>query len=265
MRFRGLRPTKWTTRVYSSVRCSHSDMARNLTLRAGTTNAVLLAALLGFAGVEALGPPESGRFIHELLEVLQRRGLSSEAAADHAAGYYEGLLNEGGRVSSMNAIVSGRLGVRKNPARPDTGIRALRLPDRYIIRRDFLYYEARPNLDLADYDDSGLRLVTNSVGLSDREYAVERAPDSRRIAVLGDSVTRGQGAPFGASYEALLEGELNRRPLAPAVQRYEVMNFAVSGYRLTQMLEMASVRAAPYRPDLYIVGLSELSISRKWG
>ena len=32
---------------------------------------------------------------------------------------------------------------------------------------------------------------------------------TRRIAVIGDSVTRGQGAPFGESFEALLEKRLN--------------------------------------------------------
>lgn len=197
----------------------------------------------------------------QLLKTLHKRELNREDADEQTAGYYEGLLSESTRVSSMNHLITGRA----RPARRHAEIHALRQPDKYHIRGDFLYYEAKPNLDVPDYEDQRLRLVTNSFGMADREYSTEKPQGTRRIAILGDSVTRGMGAPFGASYEALLENRLNERHVGGKVRRFEVLNFAVGGYRLTQLLDVAATKAPVFQPDTYLVALSELSISRKWG
>jgi lysophospholipase L1-like esterase len=240
-------------------------MKKDPMLRAGVTTLLMLGVMLAFARAGAVLPESAVRdAASELLDVMQRRELNQEAIADQTAGYYEGLLNESGRVSSMSAILSGRLG-RSSEASAADRILAVRRPDRFLMRDDFLFYEQRPNLDLPDYEEGGPRMVTNSVGLSDVEYSVERRPSTRRVAVLGDSVTRGLGAPFGTSYEALLEEALNRQDMSPEVQGFEVINFAVGGYRLTQVLDAAVVKAAAYRPDLYVVPLTELSLARRWG
>ena len=68
----------------------------------------------------------------------------------------------------------------------------------------------------AGYDGwfAGVPVRINALGFRDsRDYAIEKAPDTFRILVLGDSVTFGHGAMFEATYPYLLEQRL--KALAP--------------------------------------------------
>jgi lysophospholipase L1-like esterase len=123
-----------------------------------------------------------------------------------------------------------------------------------------------PDSDTPDFDDerARYRLKTNSAGLADREYAREKPPGVHRVALLGDSIARGEGAPYLGNYESLLEEKLNEGAAAGG-PRVEILNFAVGGYNITQMLESAFVKATPYDPDVYVVALTELSVYRRWG
>lgn len=193
----------------------------------------------------------------QLVDTLSNRGLNKEAREALTAGYYEGLLNEGSRLSGMNRLVTDNRAptfeIRSQPDRRESG--------------DFLFYELVPNSDVPDYEDgrAKYRLKTNSAGFADREYSLSKPPEVRRIAIMGDSVTRGQGAPFGGTYEALLEERLNEAHSSTTVQGYEILNFAVGSYNLTQQLGMAVERASKYSPDVYVLGLSPLSVYRSWG
>jgi lysophospholipase L1-like esterase len=232
--------------------------------RAAASTAVMLVGVISLRVFERAAfaePTAAAGTLPTILQTLRNTGLNQEDRERQTVGYYEGLLNEGSRVTSVGSLLT-------SPAsRADAAsrrIRALRQPDKYIVTRDFLYYVPRPHLDIADYDDGISRLVTNSVGMADQEYAIVKPAGTRRIAVLGDSVTRGQGAPFGQSFEALLEIALNEKH-ADATRRFEVLNFAVSGYRLTQVLDVALEKASSYSPDVYMLALTELSISGRWG
>ena len=180
-------------------------------------------------------------FVRRAIRMMHDRNRN--ATEQEIAGYYEGLL--AGRPTNL-------LGRARNT-------------EDYRFRGDFLYYEARSHVDVADYpDDPSLRHVTNSHGMPDLEYPIERRPGTRRLALLGDSVTRGQGAPFGESYEALLERHLNELYGAGA-PTYELLNFSSTGYRLTQMVDVALEKVPRFSPDVYVVCLTRLSVSRKWG
>jgi hypothetical protein len=77
------------------------------------------------------------------------------------------------------------------------------------------------------------------------------------------------GAPFGRSFEALLEKRLNEPRLnephsGKVVTPVEILNFAVSGYRLTQMVDVAVTKAAAFHPDVSLIVLTENSGSRRW-
>jgi len=227
-----------------------------------STGLLVLVLAIGMVDVLGFGEPAKLTPAGSFVRIMRDAGLNQEDRQKQTVGYYEGLLNAGARVTSMGSLLTGQL----NPPIPSAtrNIRALRQRDKYDITRDFLYYIPKPNLDVPDYADSRLRLVTNSARMSDREYPVTKPPDTRRIAVIGDSVTRGQGAPFGESFEALLEERLNERASSTG-SRFEVLNFAVSGYRITQFVDVGLERAAPYRPDVYLVCLTHLSISGRWG
>jgi hypothetical protein len=175
------------------------------------------------------------------LRALHERDGNVMAEAD-VAGYYEGLL----------------------AGQPRTLLGRARNEENYRFRGDFLYFEARENVDWPEHDDSG-RHITNSLGISDREYGVTRRPGTRRLAIVGDSIARGQGAPFGQNFESLLEIRLNERHRDAVVEEYELLNFSTTAYRVTQMLDFALERIPPFEPDVYVVCLSRLSVGVAWG
>jgi lysophospholipase L1-like esterase len=107
-------------------------------------------------------------------------------------------------------------------------------------------------------------LRTNSAGLGDKEYPLAKPEHTRRIALLGDSISRGLGAPFDGNYESLLENKLNEAHTTADVAHYEILNFAVSGYHITQLLEVAKTKVTPYQPDVYVLALSDLAVYRRW-
>ena len=216
---------------------------------------LVLVVLLCAKGIQIVGwSPDAGT---ELLDTLSSRNLNKEAREAMTAGYYEGLINESSRVSSMNRLVTGTRRItfedRSQPDRRET--------------HDFRFYELIPNSDIPDYRDGRqrYRLKTNSAGLADREYTLEKPAGVRRIALMGDSITRGQGAPYLGAYESLLEQKLNEAPTGGPATRIEILNFAVGSYNATQMLETAKVMATPYKPDVYVIAMSKLSVYRQWG
>jgi hypothetical protein len=224
--------------------------------RLAAGSAALVAVLTGLA---LLPVPVYSRtddsLTRKLLRTLHKDELNREAREAQTAGYYEGLLNEGSRVSGMNALVTGNERfTAESWARPGRRHRG-----------DFLYWDMPPNLNTRDPENPRYDLVTNSHGMTDKEYALEKPPDTWRVALLGDSITRGHGAPFGTAYEFLLEDRLNEDHFAPRGQRLEILNFAVGGYRITQLVDVAIERVPEFSPDVYVLPLSELSVFRNWG
>jgi lysophospholipase L1-like esterase len=224
--------------------------------RLAAATGALVAVL---AGLSLLPVPVYSRtedtFPKKLLRTLHKDELNREAREAQTAGYYEGLLNEGSRVSGMNAIVTGN-----DRFTPESWMR----PERRH-RGDFLYWDMPPNLTTRDAENPRGEIVTNSHGMTDKEYTIEKPPDTWRVALLGDSITRGHGAPFGTSYEYVLEDRLNADHFTPRGRRLEILNFAVGGYRVTQLVDVAIERVPAFSPDVYVLPLSELSVFRNWG
>lgn len=101
----------------------------------------------------------------------------------------------------------------------------------------------------------GVPVATNADGMRDREHSPIPPPRTKRIAVLGDSITFGWGVRVEESYPARLEALLNeRRPLGPGIS-FEVLNFGVGNYNADDEKEMLARKVWPYEPDLVLVGL----------
>ncbi len=217
-----------------------------------------LIVLLALKGAHAAGwsPASLTVWSDELVSTMSNRGLNKEAREALTAGYYEGLLNEGSRLSTMNRFVldNRRLEFEDNQ-RPESR-----------QTNTFLYYEHIPNHTTPDYQDERFKyfLKTNSAGLADKEYPLVKPAHTRRIAFIGDSITRGLGAPPDANFESLLEHKLNEAQTSSEISQYEILNFAVSGYHITQQLESARVKAAPFKPDVYVFALTDLAVYRRW-
>ncbi|HUE86418.1 MAG TPA: SGNH/GDSL hydrolase family protein [Vicinamibacterales bacterium] len=221
-----------------------SDRDRKLRLSAITTLVACgLLVVIGRSEPKASYLDPGLAFYQRMIRMAHDRNLNKNATDADIAGYYEGLL-AGKPVNLLG--------------------RSLESAE-YRFRGDFLYYEARPHLDIADYDDATLRHVTNSHGMPDVEYSQARLPRTRRLALIGDSITRGQGAPFGANFEALLERHLNELYRGEDVDQFELLNFSNTGYRVTQLVDLALEKVPAFKPDVYVLCLTQLAVNRKWG
>ncbi|MFC1783880.1 SGNH/GDSL hydrolase family protein [Planctomycetota bacterium] len=109
-----------------------------------------------------------------------------------------------------------------------------------------LIYEFKPNLDT--YHRMA-RLQTNSYGLRDKQYTIQKPPRTFRVAVLGDSFTMPSGVDINDAFHTLLEERLNAES---ADISYEFINFAIGGYDPEQYLASLKYKALDYEPDLVL-------------
>ncbi len=93
--------------------------------------------------------------------------------------------------------------------------------------------------------------ATNSRGLRDHEYDLAKPANTFRIAVVGDSFTLPSGVAIEDAFHTRLEERLNRES---AGDRYEVLNFAVSGYNLRQYVGVVENKCSLYDPALILIG-----------
>jgi lysophospholipase L1-like esterase len=124
----------------------------------------------------------------------------------------------------------------------------------YMLSDDpILKYVYRPGSRATDvpFDEDHRDFAINSSGFRDYEFQTEKPPGTKRIVVLGDSTSAGNGIQDVTQvYAKVLERMLNES----GDGRYEVYNLAVGGYHTYQEAEMLRVRGLQYHPDLVLVG-----------
>ncbi len=133
------------------------------------------------------------------------------------------------------------------------------LPD-VIYDDSFRIRHFRPNLRGLRDSQQPQGLTTNSFGFLGPERSLKKVPETRRVAVVGDSISQGWGADQNHSYVSVLETLMNRN----APPRFEVLNFSARGYVMTQMLDVATEDVPRFEPDVCILALTELAVSRNW-
>jgi len=122
----------------------------------------------------------------------------------------------------------------------------------------FLVYRGRPNLHLENTVLGPTQ--TNSYGFFDYEHTLQKPPGVHRIAIFGDSITRGLWLHRKDRFSTLLQQKLNSQDGG----HFEVLNFAVTGYRLTQTFDSAIEEAPAFHPDVYLITLTQLTIGSSW-
>jgi lysophospholipase L1-like esterase len=231
-----------------------------------------IAVLVALVAFQLLPSPagRTGTAVELIRRTVRTRGLSAEAREEQTAGYYQELLDGAANVvaptpGGINELVGGPQVARNVPVLEELEANQVSIHERL---HEFRVYRPLPNLDLRDPRFSGVRYVTNSLGFGDHEYALERLPNTRRLVVLGDSLARGLGVEPGGGFDAQLEARLNDRSSASQIRGappVEMINMAVSGYRITQIVDVALDEGARFRPDTYVVVVSWLTVARKWG
>lgn len=109
-------------------------------------------------------------------------------------------------------------------------------------------HRLKPNHDLTtEADGRPVRIRTNRHGMHWREVEIEKMDRRRRIALLGDSFTFGSWAD---SYEKAFAGVFERN-ISP--ERWEVLNFGVSGYGPGDMELLLSEEVMAFSPSYVVV------------
>jgi hypothetical protein len=172
------------------------------------------------------------RFAAMMIEIMRSRAILENGGV---TGYYERLFEN----QSHLAIVT--------------------WPSARLYDRSFRIVRNKPNLNM---QRDGV--ATNSFGLIGRECSLRKTANTRRVALLGSSLSMGLGIDPSRTFGSLLEDRLNTTRAAGVSQRFEVLNFSVAGYQLPQMLDTAIEDAPRFEPDVYMLDLNEVGVFRNW-
>lgn len=119
-----------------------------------------------------------------------------------------------------------------------------RQPKYLLIPHPTLRWSLNPREQvLATTSDFSVIYKINSKGLRDREYPYQKSADKIRIAALGDSLTFGEGTPYGERFTDIAE---------QGFKNVEILTMGVPGYGLDQMLLMFAEEGARYQPDVVL-------------
>ncbi|MFL6279766.1 MAG: SGNH/GDSL hydrolase family protein [Vicinamibacterales bacterium] len=105
---------------------------------------------------------------------------------------------------------------------------------------------ARTRFTTSEFDTE---LAVNASGVRDDEAIGPKAPDERRILLLGDSLVLAVQVPFRQTFGELLEQRLNSRG---SRVHYRVINAGVQGYGPVQELLLCRSLLPVVKPDLII-------------
>lgn len=110
----------------------------------------------------------------------------------------------------------------------------------------------RPNIS-GTYQREGRNYVSiNSAGLRDLEHSTTKAPDTIRIALLGDSYCEALQVPLEQTFWWLLQQKLEGCARF-AGNHVEIINFGVSGYGTAQELITLRQKVWQYSPDIVVL------------
>jgi lysophospholipase L1-like esterase len=143
-------------------------------------------------------------------------------------GYYETLTDTGRRLDQASV-----------PRAAPTDFGPLTLPV-----ADVREYVLKPGVSVKH---RGATWTTNSRGMRDREYALEKPEGMVRVALAGDSIGAGWGVEDGQGFEPTWERRLNQDQ--PPV---EVWNHAVPGLAPGQRWEHFTREGWASKPDLVV-------------
>ena len=96
--------------------------------------------------------------------------------------------------------------------------------------------------------DNKIKTVINDKGFRGKSVSFEKAPDTTRIAVLGDSFTLGVGLKDEDTLPSLLESKLSEVP-----RKIEVLNFGVDGFNTYREVEYLGQYVQRFNPDIVVI------------
>ncbi len=231
-----------------NVRASAVDDRTWLRSRLGTVVALLLLLGVSVEAVHSQLGRDVGTFVHSL-----RSGqLSRLDTAQLERGYYENLL-------SVDRFNSQLWEVYMNKPKNWLDVDSANLK-RFV--GGFAQTELIPSFVRTTTHGT---ISINRFGMRDRDYEALPAAGTHRVVVLGASSVMGWGVDDGATFEAVLEDELNRGLDGGPIRRYELLNMGIPGYQPPQQL-VAAEKAFAFGPHalFYVATGNEISRSASY-
>ena len=213
----------------------------------------LLASAVSAALVAAQVPAVYGilpRSVQLFAVDMATARLSSRDQVKLERGYYENLTDV--------RIINSELWTMQSGVRDDRDTIDQTSATSHVD--DYRDYVLNPDVVM---EFKGSLFSTNSLGLRDREYAVETPPGVHRIALIGDSRAMGTGVRDEQTFENLLEDSLNER----FGGKVEILNFGVAGYDAFQKTIALDRATSQFKPVtvLYLAHNTELELRRYFG
>ena len=215
------------------------DERQAVSPRAGAAVSLGAAVLLGL-GLPALWTP-LGPAALDALAALQRDRFNQRLATLGDPGYFEGLLAPG-------AYTAGLWQVHGRP--PADWKRTIVEAGAGRYTGDLLRYELLPSVEVRF---KRVSLRTNRWGMRDRDYARRKPPGTFRMALVGASTEMGWGVENDQTFEAVAERMLNTADFPGSHERYEILNFSVTGYSLLQVVRVVDTKVFDFEPDALIM------------
>jgi hypothetical protein len=204
---------------------------------------LLLLVALGSARVESAAGPAAG----EVLRRVKDPGLSRRDAEQLQRGYYEQLTGANRLNSRLWEVYAGAGSLEDR--------RPLRDTDLVVRTNDFLWIALKPDL-ASSYRNRPFH--TNRWGMRDRDYEMQPAQGTLRVALLGQSYVMGGGVSDEETFESLLEARLNAEGRGPV----EILNFGSGNYMPARQLYLLRERVLAFRPDIVISVGHQSDLSR---
>jgi hypothetical protein len=201
-------------------------------LAAAVTVAAAALVLVQVPQVTGWFPVAIGNFVYDIGSTR----LSARDQAKLERGYYENLTS--------TRMINSELWQLQNQVQ-DPGVWALLAQtDAVEFVEDYRRFVLRPNVSITFKDRP---FSTNSLGIRDREYSLEKPAGVTRIGILGTSRALGYGVLDDETFENIIEDRLNARGV-----RVESLNFSVSAYDVVKKLMVLERQALPMSPDIVI-------------
>ncbi len=106
----------------------------------------------------------------------------------------------------------------------------------------------------------GVIQSTNRFGMRDREYERIKPAGTFRVALLGDSHSKGSGVQDSETFENVVEDRLNREHVNGRITQFEILNFSVGGYGPLCRLATLEQKVFDFGPDAVIYeGIDDLT------
>ena len=204
-------------------------------LHPGVRAAATLVLLLGLAQTPVYD--EAAPRLAGVVGSVKTAGLNVQDAELQHRGYYEKLDNPGRMSATLWATLS------RKPADWAGSREAGILRD----RDDFLGWELVPS---ASSEWNGIPVTTNRWGMRDRDYSLDPPPDAHRIAFLGQSHIMGTYVTDDEVFDNVLEDRLNA---GSSTGVYELLNFGVTDYSLTQQYGLLESRVLAFSPNVVVL------------